>query len=141
MKKQICVSLVACILLTLVGCKQQADEAPPPAVTQNAFRIEYEFSMLSNDCVGNDWKTTVTYREQPIQSGDIITDPPGTTIVLCGTVTESDRFPDTGSGCVHLTLGEDTSGAIEITVQENRGRYAGNTAVWRFQYRITQNSE
>ena len=54
---------------------------------------------------------------------------------------ENDKYPDFGSATLRLTTLDINPGKIinydsVVTVRENRGRYSGNTAQWRFTYSV-----
>jgi len=54
---------------------------------------------------------------------------------------EDDKYPDIGRASATFAVTcppvEDQTATLEVTVREDRGRYAGNTALWRFQIRVT----
>ncbi len=134
MKKWGCIILVAVLLMMLNGCdKPQATESQPTPASSTAparYRITYQWTMLSNDSVGNNWTHTVTCDGVPISCGDVIIAAEGSPIILEGVITEDDKYPDTGRGAVTLPPTDDASGTVRITVREGHGQYAGNTAEW-----------
>ena len=105
--------------------------------TKGIYRIEYEFSMLSNHSVGNSWDNTVVYNGRNIDSGDTITAELNSEITLQGIVTETDSIPDTAACHFTLQLKDGMVGVAQITVRENRGRYIGNTAIWNLKCTVT----
>ena len=100
--------------------------------TKGVYCIEYEFTLISNDSVGNSWEKSVICNKRKINSGDIINAPLNSSAIIKITVTETGSVPDIGTGRTHLTLKDGVSSSIRITVQENRGRYTGNVAIWGF---------
>ena len=143
MKKLLCALLAACLLLP-GGCDvRHADTA---AVTSSesvgvdavnaVYRITYQWSLRSNNSVGNDWQKVVTCDGTPINSGDTVTAAAGSHITLVGVVTEDDKYPDTGSGPIELTFKDGASGSTRITVREGHGCYAGNAAEWVLSCRV-----
>lgn len=96
---------------------------------RGVYRIHCSLSMISNMSVGNEWVKSIEYNGQAIKDGDTITAPLNSSITIVGTVTENDSVPDTGNGSVQLSL-DGKEKIAEIYVIENRGKYAGNTAVW-----------
>ena len=97
---------------------------------RGVYRINCSLSMISNMSVGNEWVKSIEYNGKAIKDGDRITAPLNSSITITCTVTEKDSVPDIGNGSVQLSLdGEEKT--VEIYVIENRGKYAGNTAVWK----------
>lgn len=137
MKKWGCIILTAVLLLMLGGCKEP-QSAPSSSTAPARYRITYQWTMLSNDSVGNNWTHTVTCDGVPISSGDVIIAAEGSPIILEGVITEDDKYPDTDSGTVTLTLADDASGSVRITVREGHGQYAGNTARWELTCRAAR---
>ena len=142
MKKLFYAILVMGVMFLLDGCgKPQAtvpQSAPASASAPARYRITYQWTMLANDSVGNDWTHTVTCDGAPINNGDTVTAAEGSRIILEGVVTEDDNYPDTASGTVTLTLADGASGSVRITVCEGHGQYAGNTAEWELTCRATR---
>lgn len=99
---------------------------------KSVYEIQYSFSLLKNNHVGNKWQSRVRYNGNPLKSGDTITASPGAEIRLYATVIEQDAIPDTGSANASLTLSDGAQSSVKIYVQEYNGRYAGNVAVWLF---------
>ncbi len=134
MKKIFYVMFVIGFIFLLNGCdKPQATEpqsAPASAAALARYRITYQWTMLSNDSVGNDWTHAVTCDGAPINNGDTVTAAEGSRIILEGVVTEGDTYPDTASGTMALTLADGASGSVRLTVCERHGQYAGNIAEW-----------
>ncbi len=88
--------------------------------------------MLSNNHVGNEWGKYVICNGKEIESGDTVTVPSGSAVRLEAVVMEHDNVPDSGVGEVILSGFDRIQGQTQIVVCENRGRYAGNRAVWEF---------
>ncbi len=137
MKKLVHVFLATMFLLVSVSCTNQYKEVVS-TITQYTYQIEYSFTLLSNDSVGDDWQTSVMHNGHPIQSGDLVTLSPNTDIVLYGEVIEQDAFPDVGNATVILEPDAHASTETEITVIETHGTYIGNTATWRLHCSITR---
>ncbi len=93
------------------------------------YQITYQFVLCSNDSVGAEWRQTVTYNDLYLLSGDTIVADKGESLVLGVRITERDSVPDVGTGYIQFEPGGGTE-SIEIEIVENRGRYAGNIAVW-----------
>ena len=102
------------------------------APSLRSYCITYSLTLQSNPSVGHDWGTTVTCNGNSIRSGEIITGAVGSYITIRANVTEYDSIPDRGSGSLRVRLMDGVSDSVTISVKENRGRYAGNTAQWKF---------
>ncbi len=133
MKKIIFVGCMFVLLLAiLVGCGSTSSTASfSSSSTYQSYRINYTITLISNNSVGNDWGTTVSCDGDPIRSGEIITGAVGSYITIRANVTEYDSIPDSASGSLRLRLIDGTSDSVTISVKENRGKYAGNTARWK----------
>lgn len=105
--------------------------------TKGLYCIEYEFTLLSNDSVGNSWQKSVVCNKRKINSGDTISAPLNSSAIIKVSVTEMGSVPDIGTGRTHIALKDGASSSTRITVQENRGRFAGNVAIWGFKCWVT----
>jgi len=99
---------------------------------KHTYKIEYDFTLKSNDSVGNDWYSCVTYNGEQIKSGDTITAAANSLVLLTATVTENDSVADSASQSLTLRLSDGEKSTVKLVVTENRGAYSGNTAVWKF---------
>ena len=62
-----------------------------------------------------------------------------TTITVKARVIEEDKYPDVGFAMKTFTVtcpSPPQAATLEVLVREDRGRYAGNTALWRFRIRV-----
>ncbi len=135
MKKRWFIFLAVFLHFLITGCREQADgELLKPSMVTCC--IEYEFTMQSNDQVGDEWDTAVVCNGEEIQSGETVRAYSNKTVMVTGIVTEEDTVPDGGSGVVVLATESGANGSTEIIVRENRGRYSGNEAVWVFKCRV-----
>ncbi len=138
MKKVLCIILMVSLALVLSGCggrqTTEPSSATSAAVATDAvdavYRITYQWSLQSNDHIGNDWQKAVTCDGRPFNSGDTVAAAEGSRITIECTVTEVDKYPDTGRGAIKLALEDGAQGAAHITVYEGHGIYAGNAAEW-----------
>ncbi len=140
MKKIIFVECMLVLLLTLlVGCDSSSSTASfSSTCAYGSYYINYTLTLISNNSVGNDWRTTVSCDGDPIRNGKIITGAVGSYITIRANITEYDSIPDSGSGSLRLRLIDGTSDSVTISVKENRGKYAGNTAKWKFTCTIAE---
>lgn len=150
MKKFLC-PVVLIFLLFITSCNQPKTEplqttsvhfdlpvsSKQVSQTENlnethTYKIEYDFTLKSNNSVGNDWHSCVTYNGEQFKSGDTITATANSLILLTATVTENDSIADNASQSLTLRLNNGETSSANIVVTENRGAYSGNTAVWEF---------
>jgi hypothetical protein len=72
----------------------------------------------------------VFYNGKQVYGSFEVTARRGSSITITGKAVENDKVPDVGSGRVYLTLKDGNGAKTTFYVRENRGRYAGNRAVW-----------
>ncbi len=106
--------------------------------TQEVYEITYDFALLSNHSVGNDWQKTVTCGGQSLKSGGTVTARGSTSVLLVCTIVELDTVPDTGYATVEVVLRDGMHGSVQIVVEENRGRFKGKTATWEFSFSVVR---
>ncbi|MGH4126293.1 MAG: hypothetical protein ACREV6_25610 [Clostridium sp.] len=102
-------------------------------------------NLIQNNSVGNKWSFEVKINGKKIKEGKK-TNITGTTkekISFSASAKERDFVPDTGAGGISiniadLKLPEKNTYTIDVTVAENKGMYAGNTAVWKFNFSVTR---
>ncbi|GGG86821.1 hypothetical protein [Paenibacillus radicis (ex Gao et al. 2016)] len=99
--------------------------------------------LVSNDHVGNEWATAFTANGKTIEEGESIKLSLSSTgsIKLQAEATELDKIPDEGSATKTIkvsSIKKELTSSIKVTVTENRGRYSGNQAVWKFTYKIAK---
>ncbi|ACL77753.1 hypothetical protein [Ruminiclostridium cellulolyticum] len=98
---------------------------------------------IKNDHVGNEWGFGATVNKKTIYEGETIeisTTPKGK-ITIVSMAEEDDSYPDYGSKTLAVSVSKlkankSTNYTSNVTVIENRGRYSGNSAVWKFTYVI-----
>ena len=140
-------------VLLLTGCGQQAQvyhailsseamrsaQQQEPQYTEGIYEVKFFAELLSNDSVGNDWSIEYTCAGERISSGkqwtaalDCVQ-----TVTVDVTVTEDDKWPDTGTGSflVDLQDGFETSSTIIVT--EDQSRYKDHTAQWKITCKTT----
>ncbi|WP_342564600.1 hypothetical protein NST84_05355 [Paenibacillus sp. FSL R7-0345] len=60
-------------------------------------------------------------------------------IKLKGYAEEQDKIPDKGEATSSIKVSDvakPVTKAVKVTVTENRGRYPGNTAIWKFTFKV-----
>ena len=60
--------------------------------------------MLSNNHVGNEWYSYITYNNKEFKNGSTITAKMNSTININTTIVEDDKIPDSSTSYVTLTL-------------------------------------
>ncbi len=96
---------------------------------------------VQNNHVGNEWGFGSTVNKKELSEGDSIeisTTSKGK-ITIISIAEEQDKYPDYGDNTLTVSVSKlkankDTTYTSNVTVTENRGRYSGNTAVWKFTY-------
>ncbi len=101
---------------------------------------------VDNNHVGNEWVFGATVNKKELNEGDSVEITTTSTgkITIVSMAEEQDKYPDYGSKSLTVSVGKLKAGSnntytSNVTVTENRGRYSGNTAVWKFTYLITRN--
>lgn len=124
----------AMILLMCAGC-QGVSTAPTANTAINTtvfkgYQISYEFELISNASVGNDWVKSIDADGSTLPNGKIFSADTQSPLYLSMTIMEDDKYPDVGRGSMSLSLEDGAVSSTQITVRENRGRFSGNTALW-----------
>jgi len=109
--------------------------------------------LVYNNHVGNDWYLSLAVNDQPIpfsryalpQTVWTALFTGSTTITVVATAIEDEKYPDVGRASTTFTIqcpsSSPQTAVLEVLVREDRGRYAGNTALWQFQIRIEARKE
>jgi len=117
----------------------------PELFYQYKVAIKYkEARLLHNDHVGNSWGTSMLINNAEIKRGRSVTYTDCTYLTnlnITFEAYENDKILDFGSKDVSFSIGLLGVGThdfyTDVYVVENRGRYSGNEACWRFSYSIT----
>lgn len=103
-------------------------------------------SMVHNNSVGNEWSYGFHVNDKEYIKGESHEFMLNTeeNLQVSAIMSEDDKVPDNGRNTVifkysDLAKGISKSQNIEVVVTENRGRYSGNTAKWRFKYSVKVN--
>ena len=120
--------------------------APPRQCTVSV--ILEAVQLIYNNSVGNDWSLGLSVNDRRVgfsryrlpQTVWTGTFNGSTTLTVTAIAVEDDKYPDVGRAAATFTVGCPPSptqtATLEVLVREDRGRYAGNTALWRFQIRV-----
>lgn len=98
--------------------------------TKCIWRISPRLRRIETNHVGNSWSSGVFFNGQEVYGSFEVTAPEGAGITITGKAVENDKIPDVGTGRVYLVLKDGNVAEATFYVRENRGRYAGNCAVW-----------
>lgn len=96
---------------------------------------------VQNNHVGNEWGFGSMVNKKELSEGDSIEISTTLTgkLTIVSIAEEQDKYPDYGSKTLSVSVSKlkankDTTYTSNVTVTENRGRYSGNSAVWKFTY-------
>jgi hypothetical protein len=135
------------ILLIIISIYQHGKEKalttiPPNGNINIIIELEDEV-MLSNNSVGNSWSSIAGVNGVRIEKGDrmSLTINMAESITLMAGAEEYDKVPDRSYekklvNVSSLSLDDSNKYQIMVGVVENRGRYAGNAAIWNFTFSI-----
>lgn len=106
------------------------------------MKVSITCSCSNYNSVGNEWVESFSINGSKVSSGSTITVKVGDSVSFYTIVEEQDKVPDIGTGSSSCSISEKyfESGFTmtqKISVQENRGRYSGNVAVWTVVYTFT----
>ncbi|MEK0317252.1 hypothetical protein [Cohnella sp. 56] len=104
-----------------------------------------EIKLVENNHVGNEWYTAASVNGKEVSAGSSVTLTlkPSAMIQLKAYAQEQDKIPedDTATASVKASsITKTTTKALSVVVTENRGRYSGNTATWKFTYKLQKAS-
>ncbi len=133
------ISLLLIIILVLSFFPSGAYSASKTKVNVTLQSV----TCIENNHVGNEWGYGATVSKKAIYEGqtvEITTTPTGK-ITIVSMAEEDDSYPDYGSKTLTVSVSKLKTNTItkytsNVTVVENRGRYSGNSAVWKFTYII-----
>lgn len=105
-------------------------------VSIGEYKITYSINMISNNHVGNEWGYEVSYNNNSISSGYIISGEVDASITISASICEYDSVMDYGTSNINLNLVDNFSITDKVVVRENRGRYYGNEAIFEINYYV-----
>lgn len=117
-----------------------------PATTAAAKTVKIKVTLVSielveNNHVGNEWYTAAYVNGKEIKKSSTVTLnlKPTESVKLKAYAEEQDKIPDVGTSTASIkasSVSKPVNKALKVTVKENRGRYSGNTAEWKFTFKI-----
>lgn len=117
---------------------------PTYAASGKTVKVKVTFvsaELQENNHVGNQWYTGLKVNGSELSEGTGKT----FTLKLNGSLKvqaiaeEQDKIPDTGSNTMTIkasSIKKTADKSLSVTVTENRGRYSGNTATWKFVVKV-----
>ena len=143
LKRILCLTLVIILCLVIPISSIAASKAKATTPEQK-YKVTVSFSVkkVSNNHVGNKWTYAVTSAETVIKKDKSASfELTGADVLeLVCQATENDTYPDMGTSTLIINMADLKEGKNTITttviVTEDRGRYAGNTAEWKFTLNI-----
>ncbi|KAA9004002.1 hypothetical protein F4V43_11375 [Paenibacillus spiritus] len=135
-KPRLSLLLVLLLILTLTAQPVSA-AGKTPHVQVTFVRAE----LTENNHVGNEWAYAAYVNGQELEEGSSVTLSAGSSgsIKLKAVAEEQDKIPESGTASLTLQtagLKSAKTSSLNVTVTENRGRYSGHTATWKFVFRI-----
>ncbi|WP_025690810.1 hypothetical protein [Paenibacillus zanthoxyli] len=97
--------------------------------------------LVHNEHVGNEWLWGGYVNGKEIEEGSSVTVNVSSSgsIKLRADAQEQDKYPEDGTANATVkvaSIKSSVSKTLNVSVVENRGRYSGNTATWRFVFKI-----
>ncbi|AKG34054.1 hypothetical protein [Paenibacillus durus] len=97
--------------------------------------------LVHNEHVGNEWWWGGYVNGKELEEGSSVTVNVSSSgsIKLRVEAQEQDKYPEDGTANATVKVASIKSSinkTLNVTVVENRGRYSGNTATWRFVFKI-----
>ncbi|WP_232015889.1 hypothetical protein [Paenibacillus baekrokdamisoli] len=129
---------VLCFIL-LFGLSVQ-----PLFAAEKTVKIKVTLSnveLIENNHVGNEWLTEGSVNGKEIDEGStvVLNLKASDTIALKAYAEEQDKIPDIGTSTTSIKVSKvtkKTTKSIKVKVVENRGRYSGESATWKFDFVI-----
>ncbi|MBY9078381.1 hypothetical protein KIH86_24180 [Paenibacillus sp. HN-1] len=118
--------------------------AQPVMASGKTVKVKVTFvsaTLVENNHVGNEWWWGGYVNGKELEEGSSVTLDVSSsgTISLKAEAQEQDKIPDEGSKSASVKVSSLTSAvtkSVNVTVVENRGRYSGNTATWKFVFKV-----
>lgn len=136
--KKLASLLALALLLSACTAVDTTSMVPEGEYTDGIYELTFQTKSISNQFVGNDWSFTYTFDGEVITSGHQIVNSLGklTFLPVYVEIREADKIDDVATGVIRIAIADGGSGKTEITVIEEGGRFAGNTAVWEVSCKV-----
>ncbi|MCM3747322.1 hypothetical protein M3223_08135 [Paenibacillus pasadenensis] len=134
--KFIGITLILIIMFTLAI---QPLSAAPKTIKVKVTLVSAE--LVENNHVGNEWwwGSYVNGKELEEGSSVTLTLKSSDTIKLKAEAQEQDKIPEEGAANKSIKVSSvkgTITKSLNVTVEENRGRYSGEQATWKFTFKI-----
>ena len=131
--------LILMFLLFSVFLGQSVSVAAPKTTKIKVTLVSVE--LIENNHVGNEWYTAAYVNGKEIEEGSTVTLNLKSTesVKLKAYAEEQDKIPDVGTANLSIkasSVSKTMNKSLKVKVKENRGRYSGNTAEWKFTFKI-----
>ena len=123
----------------LINAKVDLEEAIQNLkfASRGIYQIDYSYSLIKNNSVGNEWNKMVKINNTSFDSGNLLTMSLNSIVKVNITIIEDDKNPDMTSVDLSLTLENESIISKNITITEDDGRYKGSEAVWQIIFKVT----
>ena len=144
MKKVICLFLTT--LFVYFAAFINITNAETESKNLNISVTLSSITCVTNNHVGNEWRFSCTVNKISLKEKNTVKVRATTnnSISIIATAVEEDKYPDSNSKSLSIPVSKLKEGSnqysIQVTVKENRGRYSGNTATWKFSFTVKKAS-
>ncbi|SFT21599.1 hypothetical protein [Paenibacillus sp. BC26] len=137
MNKKLIQGLIAFLILALFTVQ-------PLFAAAKTTKIKVTFvsaSLVENNHVGNEWWSGGSVNGKELGEGQSTTLSlkPTDTVKIVAEAQEQDKYPDNGEAAASIKVSSITKAitkTLTVSIVENRGRYSGNTAKWKFVFKV-----
>ena len=107
------------------------------------FNVEISAVCIENNSVGNNWEQEFSINGNIIEPIDIVAFNQNDELEIVAKIIEKDKYNDIGKTTTVYTVTKTdfSKGFVvnqKVTITEDKGRYAGNTATWEVEYKFTR---
>lgn len=129
--------ITAVLLIVVAGA------TPALAASASGWNVKLvSVQLVKNEHVGNEWYYTASVNGKEVEEGSSVTLKNVSSINLYAYAEEQDKIPDEGKAQKSIKVSTLTKKTqlveMKVTVTENRGRYSGNQALWKFTFQISK---
>ncbi|OZB97733.1 hypothetical protein [Paenibacillus sp. XY044] len=129
---------IAAVLLMVA-----AGATPTTAAADSGWNVKLVSAQLvENEHVGNEWYFKASVNGKEVKEDGSVTLKNVSSINLYAYAEEQDKVPDRSEAKKTVKVSTLTKKTqlveMKVTVTENRGRYSGNQAVWKFTFQISK---
>jgi hypothetical protein len=118
------------VSLLFVSCSNTSTQTK-----EGIYKIYFTTKEIYNNSVGDDWQYIYKCGDTILKSGDIVE---GDKLYIDITVTERDKLSDISTAQTNIIVADRENQKVYITVEENAGKYKGNTAKFEIDISIIE---